>query len=121
MAQNEERRRRLADAGLSVLAREGARGLTHRAVDEVAGTPPGTASNYFRTRAALVAGLVARIGERLAPDPAVVAELGRQPPSRALFAAYVRNIVARLSAAPDVTLALFELRLEGGLSQARTV
>jgi DNA-binding transcriptional regulator YbjK len=113
VAQNEERRRRLADAGLSVLAREGARGLTHRAVDEAAGTPPGTASNYFRTRAALVAGLVARIGERLAPDPEVVAELSRQPPSRALFAAYVRDIVARLSAAPEVTLALFELRLEG--------
>jgi DNA-binding transcriptional regulator YbjK len=113
MVQNEERRRRLADAGLTVLAREGARGLTHRAVDGVAGTPQGTASNYFRTRAALVAGLVERIGERLAPDPAVVAELSRQPPSRDLFAAYVRDIVARLTAAPEVTLALFELRLEG--------
>jgi DNA-binding transcriptional regulator YbjK len=50
MARNDERRRELADAGLAVLARDGARGLTHRAVDSAAGAPAGTASNYFRTR-----------------------------------------------------------------------
>ena len=104
---------RITDAALEVLGTGGIHALSHARVDATAGLPPGSTSNYFRTRAALVAGLVARIGERLAPDPAVVAELGRQPPSRALFAAYVRDIVARLSAAPDVTLALFELRLEG--------
>lgn len=51
----------LADAALDVLADEGMRGLTHRAVDRRAGMPPGTTSAYFRTRAALLAGLVTRL------------------------------------------------------------
>ncbi|PWK66141.1 DNA-binding transcriptional regulator YbjK [Streptomyces sp. CG 926] len=51
----------LADAALDVLADEGMRGLTHRAVDRRAALPPGTTSAYFRTRAALLAGLVARL------------------------------------------------------------
>ena len=72
MVRNDDRRRDLADAGLSVLAREGARGLTHRAVDHEAGVPTGTASNYFRSRDALIAALVERIGQRLAPDPATL-------------------------------------------------
>ena len=112
MAKNDERRRLLADAGLAVLAREGSRGLTHRAIDEAAGVPVGTTSNYFRTREALVSGLVERIGERLAPTPEDLARRADEAPSRALFADYVRDIVRRLTAERDVTLALFELRLE---------
>lgn len=112
MARNDDRRRDLADAGLAVLARDGARGLTHRAVDGQAGVPSGTTSNYFRSRDALVRGLFTRIGERLAPDPAVLAELGAREPGADLFADYVRDIVSRLSSRRDVTLALLELRLE---------
>ncbi|KQY59858.1 TetR family transcriptional regulator [Aeromicrobium sp. Root495] len=112
MARNDDRRRDLADAGLAVLAREGARGLTHRAVDREAGVPTGTASNYFRRREALVGALVERIGQRLAPDPRTLDELGSQQPSRTLFAEYIRDIVRRLTAEKEVTLALFELRLE---------
>ncbi|WP_436736015.1 TetR/AcrR family transcriptional regulator [Streptomyces sp. BBFR102] len=55
------RRTFLADAALDVLADEGMRGLTHRAVDRRAAVPPGTTSAYFRTRAALLTGLVARL------------------------------------------------------------
>ena len=112
MAPNESRRRELADAGIRVLAREGARGLTHRAVDRAAEVPTGTTSNYFRSRDALIAGLVDRIGERLAPDPARLEALALLPRDRAAFAEYLRYIVERLTGDPDVTLALFELRLE---------
>lgn len=112
MARNEERRRALTDAGLTLLATEGARGLTHRAVDAVADVPPGTTSNYFRSRDDLLQGLVGRIGERLAPDPEVLARLGRRKPSRRLYADYLRDIVRRLTEERDVALALFELRLE---------
>ncbi|MDO9395805.1 MAG: TetR/AcrR family transcriptional regulator [Herbiconiux sp.] len=112
MATNHDRRAALADAGIAVLAREGGRGLTHRAVDARSGSPVGTASNYFRDRAALLGALVDRIGERLAPDPLVLEELARLPRGRAAYAEYVRYIVARLTADPDVALALFELRLE---------
>ncbi|OZC91938.1 TetR family transcriptional regulator [Rhodococcus sp. 06-412-2C] len=112
MARNPLRRSELADAGLRLLAAEGARGLTHRAIDEEAAVPKGTASNYFKTRADIIAGLIERIGERLAPDAEVHEPLAAQPPSPELFGAYIRDIVARLLANSDVTLALFELRLE---------
>lgn len=112
MAKNETRRRLLADAGLRVLAADGSRGLTHRGVDQVAGVPVGTTSNYFRTRDALVEGLVERIGERLAPSDEDLARRSTERPSRELFADYLRDIVRRLTADRDVTLALFELRLE---------
>ncbi|MGX1933897.1 TetR/AcrR family transcriptional regulator [Microbacterium resistens] len=112
MAKNDARRAALADAGLAVLAREGSRGLTHRAVDEAAGVPTGTTSNYFRSRDALMAGLFERIGARLAPTPEDLALRAGQQPSRALFADYLRDIVRRLCADREVALALFELRLE---------
>ncbi|WP_460796046.1 TetR/AcrR family transcriptional regulator [Microbacterium sp. GXF0217] len=112
MAKNEARRNALADAGIAVLAAEGSRGLTHRAIDEQAGVPTGTASNYFRTREALIAGLFERIGARLAPTPEDLERRASQEPSRELFAEYLRDIVRRLSTNREVTLALFELRLE---------
>lgn len=112
MARNEERRRALADAGLSVLADEGARGLTHRAVDRAAGVPLGTASNYFSSRTALIEGLVGRIGERLAPSVEFVRDREGLPPSRELFAQYLRDIARRLLGDRQVAIALFELRLE---------
>jgi DNA-binding transcriptional regulator YbjK len=112
MARNEERRSALADAGIRVLAEEGARGLTHRAVDAAAGTPRGTASNYFPTRDDLISALVDRIGERLAPDPEAISPSTARSPDPTLFAAYLRDVVRRLTADPHVALALFELRLE---------
>ncbi|MEL7977958.1 TetR/AcrR family transcriptional regulator [Isoptericola sp. F-RaC21] len=112
MAKNDARRTLLADAGIAVLAREGSRGLTHRAVDVEAGVPVGTASNYFRNRELLIAGLSERIGARLAPSEADLAARASAAPSRDLFAAYVRDIVRRLTTNREVTLALYELRLE---------
>jgi tetracycline repressor-like protein len=53
----------VADAAITVLADHGARGITHRAVDQAAGLPPGTTSNYARTRSALLALTLARIAE----------------------------------------------------------
>jgi len=52
------------DAAIEVLGTRGSRGLTHRAVDEVAQVPTGTSSNYFRTRNALLEGIVVRLVER---------------------------------------------------------
>lgn len=111
MARNDERRRALADAGLRVLAAEGARGLTHRAVDRDAGVPLGTTSNYARSREALVGLLMDRIGERLAPDPANAPERAGGD-DRAAFAHYLRDVVRRMTENRDIALALFELRLE---------
>ncbi len=55
------RRQRIADTAVEVLARTGGRGLTHRAVDEAAEVPPGTTSNYFRSRKALLDAIADRL------------------------------------------------------------
>jgi len=53
----------VADAAVTVLARDGLRGLTHRAVDGEAGLPDGSTSNCFRSRSALLQAVVARLEE----------------------------------------------------------
>ncbi|MFC3965820.1 TetR/AcrR family transcriptional regulator [Nocardia jiangsuensis] len=69
------------DTALRLLGERGPRALTHRAVDEAAGLPAGSASNYFRTRAALLIGITGRLEERdraawdRAPTPRDTAEL----------------------------------------------
>ncbi|MDT0212707.1 TetR family transcriptional regulator [Rothia sp. ARF10] len=50
-------RERAVDAAIDLLGTEGLRALTHRRVDEAAGLPPGSTSNYFRTRQALLRGV----------------------------------------------------------------
>ncbi|MFJ3202600.1 TetR/AcrR family transcriptional regulator [Streptomyces sp. NPDC086989] len=77
-----DRRTLLADAALDVLADEGIRGLTHRAVDRRAALPPGTTSAYFRTRAALLTGLVTRLVERDQAELHMMAEA--LPPLRSV-------------------------------------
>ncbi|MFE7302837.1 TetR/AcrR family transcriptional regulator [Streptomyces sp. NPDC057579] len=59
------RREQVLDAAVEVLGAEGARRLTYQAVDRAAGVPPGTTSNYFRTRAALIDGIAEHL---LAPE-----------------------------------------------------
>lgn len=112
MARNTERRHALADAGLQVLANSGARGLTHRAVDAEAGLPTGTCSNYFRSRDQLLNGLAARVFELIAPVEDRLDQLSEPEPSIDLMVEYIRYIVERTLGAPELTLALFELRLE---------
>lgn len=68
MVQNRERRDRLRDAAIEVLAREGGRGLTHRAVDHEATLPEGTAKNYFATRDALLQAAAERCVQRYWAD-----------------------------------------------------
>lgn len=113
------RLRTIADAAITVLARSGLRGLTHRAVDEAAALPPGSTSYYFRTRAALLDATVARLAELdLAPAeqlPAGSAPEGAVPtpdsPAEVagLLAAMLNDSLTRHR---DRTLARYELSLE---------
>ncbi|WP_151478185.1 TetR/AcrR family transcriptional regulator [Streptomyces albicerus] len=112
MASNPERRAALVDAGVEVLAHEGARGLTFRAVDGEAGVPVGTASNYFTGRDDLLRQIDARLHERLAPDPKVLAELMKAPKDRSLVTAFMHDLMARAQRDRTGYLALLEMRLE---------
>jgi DNA-binding transcriptional regulator YbjK len=64
----EGRRRILCDAAIELLAEEGAKGLTHRKVEQQAGLPDGTTSSYFRTRSALLRATAERVAELDAVD-----------------------------------------------------
>ncbi|MFF4545310.1 TetR/AcrR family transcriptional regulator [Streptomyces sp. NPDC001435] len=112
MAGNPERRAALVDAGIEVLAREGARGLTFRAVDTGAGVPVGTASNYFTGRDDLLRQIDSRLHTRLAPDPEVLTALMRSPKDRALVTALMRDLMRRVTRDRTGYLALLEMRLE---------
>ncbi|MEV7229975.1 MULTISPECIES: TetR family transcriptional regulator [Polymorphospora] len=112
MRQNPARRTALLDAAIEVLARDGSRGLTLRAVDTQAAVPTGTTSNYFTNRADLLAQVMRRTRERLTPDPAELADTMTAPPSADLTVTLMRAIVERMRRDRSSHLALLELRLE---------
>lgn len=58
------RRVAIADAAVAVIAESGARGLSHRAVDQRLGLPSGSVSYYFRTREALTDAAIEAIAQR---------------------------------------------------------
>ena len=105
-----DRRTLIADAIIEVLAAEGSRGLTHRAVDVAAGLPPGSCSYYFRSREALRIAAAHRIAELDADGaagpvaaPGTVADLVR------LLA---RLVHAQIDKHRDRTEARYHLTLE---------
>lgn len=112
MVQNPARRAALVDAAIEVLAREGARGLTFRAVDVQAGVPMGTASNYFANRDELLQQVGGQVHLRLGPDPERLAETMRAPRSRKLVDTLMHQLLERMDNDPAGYLALQELRLE---------
>ncbi|MEU1787450.1 TetR family transcriptional regulator [Streptomyces sparsogenes] len=109
---NPERRAALLDAAIEVLAREGARGLTFRAVDQQAGVPTGTASNYFANRDDMLTQAGERVYERLDPGEAELASGLEGPRDRARVIELMHGLVDRIAAFPTGFLALLELRLE---------
>lgn len=112
MVANPVRRRQITDAAIACLGEGGGRSLTHRAVDARAGLPSGTTSNYFGSRSALVLGMAERIFELLAPDQDRVHEIATSASGADGVVAYIQYVVERLLGAPQLALALIELRLE---------
>lgn len=113
MPPNPERRAQLLDAAIGILADTGVGGLTHRQVDERAGLPAGTTSNYFRTRQALLEATAARTvdlhWQRVEALQAATGSLTRDG---------VKALLTRMLSDPDeqasrYTLARFELFMEG--------
>ena len=58
------RKEKAADAAIEVIAGGGMRELTHRAVDARAGLPAGSTSSCYRSRSALLRGVLDRLVER---------------------------------------------------------
>ncbi|MET0287001.1 MAG: TetR family transcriptional regulator [Polyangiales bacterium] len=108
-----DRRQRIAEAAIAVIARDGGRGLSHRAVDAELALPVGSVSYYFRTRKALLDAAVARLVER---DEQDVRELMASLRKPVVPASLVRELVKRWSQKEHRTwlCARFELLLEAG-------
>ncbi|HJA62152.1 MULTISPECIES: TetR family transcriptional regulator [unclassified Brevibacterium] len=73
------RRDVVTDSAIAVVAEQGVRGLTHRAVDALAELPVGSTSNVYRTRDALITGIMERIGELNSQQLERIPELVRAP------------------------------------------
>lgn len=108
-----DRRRLIARHALEVLAASGARGLTHRAVDQAAGLPPGSTSYYHRTRAAL---LDACLDDLVRQDEAEIATLasGLRAGDEAGLASALAGVLHRWATTERTRqLGRYELFLEG--------
>jgi len=104
------RRREILAAATTVLAHQGNRGLTHRAVDRQAGLPEGSSSAYFRTRDALLGALGDFVADRLAADVAALgARLATCPGDHERAVAEVSRLFSRWLAQPDLLAARLEL------------
>ncbi len=104
------RRREILAAATTVLAQQGNRGLTHRAVDRQAGLSEGSSSAYFRTREALLRALGDFVADQLAAD---VDALGRRlascPGDHQRAVREVSRLFSRWLGQPDLLAARLEL------------
>jgi len=113
------RRRQLLDAALHVIADQGLRGLTHRAVDRQAGLPEGSCSAYLRTREALVLGLAEYVADRMADHVRAMAdELAGCPlDDDQAYATVTRSVLGWLDER-DLIVALLELTIQASRDPA---
>mgnify|MGYP001953618576 CR=1 FL=1 len=88
------------------------RGLTHRAVDEAAGLPPGSTSNHARTRAALLEAAVSRLADREARVLSEEEVGGMATGPDALADALALALHRAITEGRSLTIARFELALE---------
>ena len=104
------RRREILSAATTVLAQQGNRGLTHRAVDRQAGLPEGSSSAYFRTRDALIGALGDFVADRLAVDvQALGSRLASCPGDHERAVSEVSRLFSRWLDQPDLLAARLEL------------
>ncbi|RZL08479.1 MAG: TetR/AcrR family transcriptional regulator [Rubrivivax sp.] len=91
---SKDRKTTVADAALELLGSVGARGLTHRAVDALAGLPAGSTSSCCRTRLDLLTLALNRHAARNLDDLAQdAARLSTRAPS---IDAFIETLVDRL-------------------------
>ncbi|WP_324191352.1 TetR/AcrR family transcriptional regulator [Nocardia cyriacigeorgica] len=112
------KRELVLDAAIGVLGARGPRALTHRAVDEAAGVPTGTTSNYFRTREALLVGVTERLEQRDYADWAALTDAPGPDSVDALAADLTRFVMHAATADRTRTLARYALLLEAQTAPA---
>lgn len=110
---NVQRREQLADAAIEVLGRSGIHKLSHRAVDDTAGLPAGTTTNYFKTRDGLLEAAAGRIADLQLADMAAAADPAVPVTSLDDLAALLgRSMYVGATRHRTRLLAIYELSLE---------
>lgn len=102
----------VADTAIALLADRGMRGLTHRAVDEAAGLPPGSTSNLARTRSALLELTLARLTQLESAAFAPILESPAEDLVGVLAEMTAQALWAQLTVGRRRTVARYELALE---------
>jgi AcrR family transcriptional regulator len=109
---SDNRREAIADAAIEIIALEGLRALTHRAIDARLDYPAGSTSYYLRTRQALIEAVVHRLCARTVQD--VGASQSPALPSTSSEAARIvsKLILGMAEERPLDHLARFALRID---------
>jgi AcrR family transcriptional regulator len=89
-----DRREAIGDAAIAIVARDGLRALTHRAIDRELALPPGSTSYYARTRRQLIEAIVHRLAARTLSDVGDADETGTP-------ANQLAGLIERIAARPD--------------------
>ncbi|MFC6356924.1 TetR/AcrR family transcriptional regulator [Luethyella okanaganae] len=113
-----DRRKLIAESGVRIIARDGVRALTHRAVDREAGIPQGSTSYYVPTRHALIDLIVSVLAERSIADAEQAASRldtathGERRLDAATLARQIAALIQTLSSRRDDMRARYALLLE---------
>jgi AcrR family transcriptional regulator len=112
-AAGSDRRQAIGDAAIGIVAREGLRSLTHRAIDRELALPPGSTSYYARTRRQLIEAMVHRLTNRTTTDMRGAAAPVPPPPGSAAEAARgLAQLLDRLATRADDHRARFALMVD---------
>ena len=107
-----DRRDAIADAAIEIIAREGLRALTHRAVDRRLGLADGSTSYYVRTRQQLLELVVRRLASRTNADLSASRPASSQAPSVEGVAESIARLIERIASRSDDQLARFALAVD---------
>jgi DNA-binding transcriptional regulator YbjK len=102
-------RNRALESAVELVGEQGIRALTHARIDARAGLPKGSTSNWFRTRAALLGGLILFIAESERAESQSIATVRVTTPTQLvdLLSDLVRMQTTERAARTRVRFALF--------------
>ncbi|UPA23229.1 TetR/AcrR family transcriptional regulator [Shinella oryzae] len=109
----------ILDSVIDLLATRGLEGVTHRAVDEAAGLPPGSSSYYFPKKAALLLAAAGQLADLLEKDCEDMQVGFAETVARAGMAAAVDYVADELATYADTARNLFLARMELTMASAR--
>lgn len=117
--QKPARRDAILDGVIDLLATKGLEGVTHRAVDEVAGLPQGSSSYYFPRKALLLVAASQHLAELLAKDCDELQVGFAETAAKDGLDAAVQYVAEEVVSYADSSRNLFLARMELTMASAR--